>query len=76
MTAEEWVQRGKELLEEFSYSAAEEAFQHALGIDPQKTQAWNRLAISFSNQGKIEEAEETKSGARLPFQLEIPEWGW
>ena len=58
MTAEEWVQRGEELLEELRYLEAEEAFQHALGIDPQKTQAWNRLAISFSNQGKIEEAEE------------------
>ena len=38
--------------------------------------AWRIRSSQSYHFQKIEETEETKSGARLPFQLEIPGWGW
>lgn len=34
MNAEEWVQRGDELLEELRFPEAEEAYRRAIDIDP------------------------------------------
>ena len=63
MTKEEFYNRGMDLYAEDKMDEAIEAYQGALGMDPNYADALHALAMAYANQEKLEEAIEV--GFRL-----------
>ena len=55
-TAEDWIERGEELLFNGSLEESVEAFNKAIEVDPQNGEAWRYKALILRDQGEYDEA--------------------
>jgi tetratricopeptide (TPR) repeat protein len=56
MTAEDWIEKGEELLYSGSLEESVEAFNKAIEVDPQNGEAWRYKALILRDQGEYDEA--------------------
>jgi tetratricopeptide (TPR) repeat protein len=55
-TAEDWIEKGEELLYSGSLEESVEAFNKAIELDPQNADAWRLKALTLRDQGDYDEA--------------------
>jgi tetratricopeptide (TPR) repeat protein len=55
-TAEDWIERGEELLYSGSLEESVEAFNKAIDLDPQNADVWRYKALILRDQGEYDEA--------------------
>lgn len=74
MTKEEYLQKGRSLLEEKEWEAAQEALEAALELDEEYAEAWHELGHIFLQNGELAQAQEyyeyaaqNKDALRVPW---------